>query len=346
MRFIFIFLVSIVLYSCSFQEEVQFSSVTSTTIFNDSLSIRAISPLDNKNVWFAANKGIVGLISDGVPKLATIRYEDKLLNFRSIAHTSSAVFVLSIENPAVLYRIGYKNNEATNIEEVYNENGSNVFYDSMAFWDEKNGIAMGDPIGGCLSIIITNDGGSTWNKVPCTALPAIEKGEAAFAASNTNISLYKNNVWIATGGARSRVFHSSNRGNTWEVFNTPIVQGSAMTGIYSISFYDEMNGIIFGGNWEEKTDNNSNKAITQDGGRTWALISEGKGPGYRSCVQYVPNTNGEGIVAVGSPGISYSSDGGKSWNELSKEGFYAIKFVNDSTAFASGANKISILEFN
>ncbi|MAN58664.1 MAG: oxidoreductase, partial [Flavobacteriaceae bacterium] len=56
--------------------------------------------------------------------------------------------------------------------------------------------------------------------------------------------------------------------------------------------------------------------------------------------------NGEAIVAVGSPGISYSSDAGASWNELSSEGFYAIEFVNDSVAFASGAQKISKLLFN
>ena len=115
--------------------------------------------------------------------------------------------------------------------------------------------------------------------------------------------------------------------------------------LYSVDFYDEKTGVIFGGNWEKKDFNEGNKAITNDGGKTWNLLSNGAGPGYRSCVQFIPGTNGRGLVAVGSPGISYSSDQGKSWVELSNEGFYAISFVNDSIAFASGNNKIARLVF-
>ena len=44
---------------------------------------------------------------------------------------------------------------------------------------------MGDPTADCISIIITRDGGQTWNKIPCSQLPKSKEGEAAFAASNT-----------------------------------------------------------------------------------------------------------------------------------------------------------------
>ena len=43
-------------------------------------------------------------------------------------------------------------------------------------------------------------------------LPETVKGEAAFAASNSNISVYKNHAWIVTGGQRARVFHSPDKG--------------------------------------------------------------------------------------------------------------------------------------
>jgi photosystem II stability/assembly factor-like uncharacterized protein len=141
------------------------------------------------------------------------------------------------------------------------------------------------------------------------------------------------------------VFHSADKGKTWEVFNTPILQGKAMTGIYSIDFYDEQTGVIFGGDWDKKEFNEGNKALTTDGGKTWELLSNGSGPGYRSSVSFVPGSKGRGIVAVGSPGISFSKDQGKSWVELANEGFYALEFVNDSVAFASGRNKISKLRF-
>jgi photosystem II stability/assembly factor-like uncharacterized protein len=250
-----------------------------------------------------------------------------------------------VANPAVLYKIGFDGESATNIEEVYKETGEKVFYDAMAFWNDSEGIAIGDPTEDCFSIIITRDGGNTWIKLRCSDLPKVDTGEAAFAASNSNIALYGNHVWIVSGGKRARVFHSPDKGITWEVFDTPIIQGKAMTGIYSVDFFDEKKGVIFGGNWDEKDFNEGNKAITTNGGETWTLVSNGSGPGYRSSVRFVPGTKGEGIVAVGSPGISYSPDGGESWTELSSAGYYAIEFVNDTLAFASGRNRIVKLIF-
>jgi len=345
MRILPILLISILLFSCEINPAKKFTSVTIERVFTDSLSIRAINPISVDKVWFAANAGRIGLIDSLTPKLATIKYEDSLLHFRAIAATSDAVFVLSIASPGVLYKIGFNEKEATNIEEVYIEKSEKVFYDAIAFWDDKEGIAMGDPTEDCLSIIITRDGGNHWKKLPCDLIPKSEIGEAAFAASNSNIALYKNHVWIATGGLRARVFHSSDRGKSWKVFDTPIIQGKAMTGIYSIDFFDEKKGIIFGGNWEDKKYNEGNKAITYDGGVTWNLVSNGKGPGYRSSVRFVPGSKGKGLVAVGSLGISFSNDSGDTWIELSIEGFYAIEFVNDTLAFASGRNKISRLIF-
>lgn len=345
MRFPVYLLVLFLLFSCSGNKTGAYSAVEIEDIFVDSLSIRAIAPLDEDRVWFAANNGRVGLIDHGTPKLATIRYEDSLLNFRAISTTSKAVFVLSISNPGVLYRIGFDGEEATNIEEVYAEKGEKVFYDAMAFWDENEGIAMGDPVANCLSVIITRDGGNNWTKLNCEKLPTTASGEAAFAASNTNIALYGDHVWIVSGGKKARVFHSKDRGENWEVFETPIIQGKGMTGIYSVDFFNERQGVIFGGDWEQKAYNEGNKAITSNGGKTWKLVSNGEGPGYRSCVQYVPGSKGKSLVAVGSPGISFSGDRGESWTELSSEGFYAIKFVNDSVAFASGKNRISKLKF-
>jgi len=345
MRILVLLLVVALTISCTSEADKMFTSVEITPVFTDSLSIRAITPIDESAVWFAANNGRVGLIDGATPKLATIHYEDSILAFRSIAKTKKAVFVLSISNPAVLYKIGVHNREATNIEEVYVEQAETVFYDAMAFWNDQEGIAMGDPTDGCLSVIITRDGGNTWKKSPCELLPKTEKGEAAFAASNSNIALHGNHAWLVSGGKRARIFHSADKGETWEVFETPIIQGKAMTGIYSVDFFDDKTGVIFGGNWEDQTYNEGNKAITKDGGKTWKLLSNGEGPGYRSSVRFVPGTKGNGIVAVGSLGISYSPDQGKTWEELSAEGFYALEFVNDTVAFASGRNKISRLIF-
>ena len=342
---IYWFLVMGVFFISCTKQANKINSVEITPLLQDSLSIRAISPVDTNKTWFTANKGVVGLLSGKEKKVAIVKYDEKPLQFRAIARTSQAVFVLSIENPAVLYKIGYKNDEATNIEEVYLENKEGVFYDAMAFWNDKEGIAVGDPTGKCLSVITTNDGGNTWKKLPCNMLPKVEKGEAAFAASNTNIKVLGNQVWIVSGGKKARVFYSKDKGKSWEVFKTPMIQGKAMTGIYSVDFYDKNTGIIVGGDWEHKNFNEGNKAITLNGGKSWKLLANGKIPGYLSCVQFVPNSNGEKVVAVSTNGIFVSNNQGSVWQQLSSEGFYAIKFVNDSIAFASGKNKISKLKF-
>jgi hypothetical protein len=50
-------------------------------------------------------------------------------------------------------------------------------------------------------------------------------------------------------------------------------------------------------------------------------------------------------VAIGFTGISYSNDTGMNWRALSNEGFYTIRFQNDSVAYAAGKNRIAKLTF-
>lgn len=339
-------LVACLFVSCQKESRKRFTSVEVTPVYIDSVNVRALAPLDENRVWFGANFGKVGLIDNDTPKLAIIKYEDKLLHFRSIARTENAVFVLSIASPAVLYKIGFNDKKATNIEMVYHESGEGVFYDSMRFWNDQEGIAIGDPMDDCMAIIITRDGGNSWTKLSCDVVPKAEKGEVAFAASNSNIAVYDTHAWIATGGSNSRVYHTPDKGNTWEVYDTPIIKGGPMTGIFTIDFWDENRGIILGGDWKQQDNKVANKAITTDGGKTWKLVGENMEPGYRTSVRYVPGMDGLGVVAVGPPnGIYFSGNGGEAWDKISDDVFFAIEFVNDSIAFASGENKISKLVF-
>ena len=176
-------------------------------------------------------------------------------------------------------------------------------------------------------------------------LPPVPEGEAAFAASNSNITVQGDHTWILSGGMKSRVFYSPDKGVTWEVYETPLVQGTPTSGGYSIDFYDDTNGIIIGGDYTAPELNKANKAITTDGGKTWQLIADGKDPGYKSSVRYVPGGKANEIVSVGFTGISYSNNKGETWQQLSEEGFFTLRFLNDSTAYAAGKNRIAKLKF-
>jgi photosystem II stability/assembly factor-like uncharacterized protein len=321
-----------------------FSSIQIDTLFQDKISIRAIV-LDRDNIWYAGDKNRFGFYDlKSNKKFENTIVEDTLkIEFRSIAKTANYIYALSVANPGLLYQIT-KDGKKSKL--VYQEKNEKVFYDSMQFWNNEEGIAIGDPVTDCLSIIKTHDGGNTWNKLPDNKLPKVFEGEAHFAASNTNIVVKGNDTWIVSGGKKSRVFYSPNKGDSWKVYETPIVQGKQMTGIFTADFYDAKNGFISGGNYELLNQNSENKAITADGGKTWKLIANNEAFGYASCVQYVPNSKGKGIVVVGASGLYYSSDGGVNWVQFSKDSsLYTIRFIDESAAIAAGRNKMIRIRF-
>jgi hypothetical protein len=343
--FLYLFLLSI-LISCSSQKKIKtnYSKVTRTTILNEKISIRAIL-FDASYLWYAGNKGNYGKVNLKTNEVTKFKIEaDTTVNeIRSIAQTKEYIFLLPVANPAHIYKVSKIDNSQ---QIVYSEIDEKVFYDSMQFKDELNGMAMGDPTNNCLSVIITTDGGNNWTKVSCDNLPKVVEGEAAFAASNSNLILKNKNTFMVSGGKKSRFFISSNFGKSWKVFETPIIQGEAMTGIFSADFYNNKIGFITGGNYEKPDDNTNNKAITFDGGKTWKLVANGEGFGYGSCVQFVPNSNGKALVCVGANGIQYSNDYGNSWKLLIEDkDLYTIRFLNNKTAFAAGKNKIIKLNF-
>lgn len=314
------------------------SGITIETILQDSmLNIRALE-VTNKGVVIATSNGQT-LIKEANSKEFKKMFEIDTVhkpNFRALAYNGLSVFTMSIESPALLYKDGRL---------VYRETHKKAFYDAMEFWNEKEGIAVGDQTDGCMSIIITRDGGNTWEKLPCDISPKVSINEGAFAASDTNIKVIENHTWIATGGIASRILYSPNKGKKWQVYETPIVQGTESSGMYSIDFYDENIGFAIGGDYTQPEVNKQNKIKTIDGGKTWDIIASGKAPGYRSCVQFIPNGDAKELVAVGFNGIDYSSDSGNSWKHLSDEGYYTIRFLNDSIAYASGNGVVSKLSF-
>lgn len=346
MKRLIAFCIILVFFSCKTEDKFiprDFNILEIETILEDSLlSIRAIDILNDGSLAFAANNNSFGLMDTNTGEWNISKHEHDSLkfSFRAVSHTATDFFMLTVANPALLFKT--TNN---GMQLVYKEEGEKVFYDSMTFWNDTEGIAMGDPTDGCISIIVTRDGGNTWRKIPCSELPSAIAGEAAFAASDTNIAVFEDYTWIATGGMASRVLYSPDKGMTWEVFDTPIIQGVGTTGMYSIDFYDALNGFAIGGDYTKPEGNETNKIRTKDGGKTWEVVAKGEMPNYKSCVQYMPNREGKELVVLGFNGIDYSNDGGASWKHLSDESFYTLRFIDDTTAYAAGRGRICKLTF-
>jgi photosystem II stability/assembly factor-like uncharacterized protein len=79
-------------------------------------------------------------------------------------------------------------------------------------------------------------------------------------------------------------------GQTWQVFDTPIIHGPDSAGIFSIAFRDATHGVIAGGDYKHPNGDGPNLAFTNDGGETWTL-SELHPLAYFSAVAYDRRVN-------------------------------------------------------
>lgn len=336
-------LLLIVLFTSTYSPaQSHFISVSVDTLLSKKISIRAIDVAGDR-LYYAGDKSRVGYIAiKSLDKIEMQLTAD--LEFRSLAVTGLNVFFMNVGSPSQLFRTDLN---LSNRTIAYEESHPKAFYDAMKFYTSREGIALGDPTDNCLSILTTKDYGKSWQKMDCATLPVIEIGEAAFAASNTNIVVRKRKTWIVSGGKKSRIFYSYNKGKHWQVFETPIVQGSEMSGIFSADFYNSKIGFIAGGNYDRQNQNFDNKAITKDGGKSWNLVGQNNGPGYISCVQFVPKQRGRSIVTVGAGGLFLSDDYGETWKHLYKsDALFTIRFIDKTTAIAAGQNIIVKLKFN
>jgi len=309
-------------------------------------SLRGISAIDNDVAWASGTQGtIVRTIDGGTTWKADSIAGAASLDFRDIEAFDANTAILMSAGNGELSRI-YKTTDGSRNWQLCHQNSiAEGFFDGMAFWDEQNGILIGDPVGRRFFIMTTNDGGLTWNRISPESIPPVLSGEYAFAASGTSIAVHEpGHVWIGTGGAAARVFHSADRGNTWTVAATPMISGNESSGIFSLVFKDSLNGMAVGGDYKIPDEATNNVATTTDGGATWTLMHDSKPLGYRSCVGFVANSLLPMFVAVGPSGSDFSLDfpstaGERVWFHFSSAGYHTLgvtKFTN--AVWAAGAD--------
>ncbi len=300
--------------------------------------LRGVSAVSERVAWASGATSTVLRTTDGGTTWQKLTVTSDTLDFRDIdALDAQSAYALSIGNgPAS--RI-YKTTDAGATWTMqFKSDDQKVFLDAMSFWDANNGIVFGDSVEGQLYILLTDNGGRTWTRVPPASLPPALEGEGAFAASGTNIAVFgKTHAWIGTGaGAKARVLRTTDRGRTWQVSDTPLAAAQS-AGIFSIAFRDAQHGVVVGGDYRKEQEAGDNLAITSDGGATWKLV---KGlSGFRSVVAYVPGTSKPALVALGPSGGDYSLDDGQTWSRIAGPGFDTFSFVpRKPTGWAAGAN--------
>jgi photosystem II stability/assembly factor-like uncharacterized protein len=319
---------ALLLYNCS-GPEYQFDLVEVNTPGTSSL--RAIFAVDADVVWVSGSEGKVYLSLNGgqswnqntVPGCE----ETEFRSLHAWDAQRALVFDVSPSGRAYMTSDG-----GLNWVQVYQSPTAGAFFNSMKFSSEQQGIAISDPIDEQVFVLKTVDGGKSWKRLD--NLPSSQEGEINFAASNTCIEyLSTGEIYIVTGGSKSRILCSFDDGESWEFKDTPMITGPS-AGLFSVCITDSGSGAAVGGDFNDPLREGIRAIYTKDGGKNWNA-AESMPAAYRSCVVSMSE---EFFIAIGKTGCDYSTDGGKNWVYMDSAGYYAASAVpGNNILYVAGA---------
>lgn len=298
-------------------------------------SLRGLSVVNARTVWASGTGGRVVHTSDGgatwridtIPNAST-------LDLRAIHARNARVAHVA----ATAGRIFRTTDGGRTWRRTWQAPDTSVFLDAIEFWDDRHGVALGDPVGGRFLVLLTRDGGDTWRAASLEHRPATLDGEAAFAASGSSLLLdTAGGVWIGSGGRAARLFYSPDRSSTWIAIDTPFRQGGPSEGIFALTMLD---GRIFavGGDFQQPDSVRGNEGVfTGNPARVWLAPAKAPPRGYRSGVAAARAGSKVLLIAVGPGGSDLSSDEGRSWTPFDPLGFHAVRASRDGVFYASGS---------
>lgn len=259
------------------------------------------------------------------------------LSFRDVEVNGKVAHVLAI-GPGEASRIYRSTDGGATWTIAFQNDDPDAFYDCMAFYPGgQKGLAVSDPVDGKLRILSTRDRGRTWTVLSDAGMPA-SAGEFGFAASGDCLVTAGKAAFLITGGARSRVLRSDDRGLTWTAVESGIPEGPAAGG-FAGAFASPRRGIAVGGDFGEDPDLQDNVAYTRDG-RTWTdgitLTHIGEDVTFLRGWKVAVATGDYG----GSAGTSLTRDGGATWARVSDLGYHVVDCVAKVCWAAGGKGRV------
>lgn len=254
------------------------------------------------------------------------------LNFRDVeAEDALTATVLAI-GEGEASRIYRTTDGGASWTETFRNTEPTAFYNCLDFYPGgERGLAVSDPVAGKFRIISTDDGGQSWSVLPDAGMPD-STGEANFSASGDCLTISGRDAWFGSGGAKSRIFHSTDQGLNWTATDSTIPAGEA-AGVFGLAFKNPRQGVAVGGDFAAAADGVDASATTRDG-KSWTSGGDlghlGEDAAYLRRAVVVVGESGP----VG--GSSVSTDGGQTWEQFSEVGFHTLDCTDDGACWAAG----------
>lgn len=289
-------------------------------------SLRGVSAVSPIEAWVSGSAGTIAHTQDGGQSWQPVSFTQqdlRELDFRDFQVLSRDHLLAMSAGPGELSRLLRSEDGGLTWQETARNPEPNGFWDGMAFWDHEQGLLLGDPLEGRITLYATADGGRSWAQVPEASRPQMAEGEYCFAASGTSLALQPGGfAWLVSGGSRSQVWRTTNGGQFWHGQALPLVSGSDGAGAFSVAFRDSLRGVVVGGDYLAPEANHAVAAWTEDGGRHWQVVPAAIGPrGYRSAVAWLPEA--QLWWCTGPSGTEWSRDG-RTWHANGADGMHAI----------------------
>lgn len=181
------------------------------------------------------------------------------------------------------------------------------FINDIYFYDQDNGIFLGDQMQGQWGVAITNNGGTEWTKI--TGMPLPDNDENGYVGST---NFHGDNIWFGTN--LGRIYHSTNRGQLWT--KSTVSQNKH---IHKIAFASDTDGIAIYANSTSMADEMI-LANTTDGGATWNTdVYNFAEQGLLPIYAYSPDGSSQIFVLSYNGEVYKTADLGQTWEPVLSE---------------------------
>lgn len=331
---------------------------------NTTAGLRGIDSVDGTVAWASGTEGTVLKTTDGGAHWQKCPVPDgdkdgATLDFRGVQAWDATTAIVMASGPGDKSRLYKTNDGCRNWKLLFANPDKAGFWDGVVFWDRQNGLLLGDPTETRyqgvaddahnplhleFTVLFTVDGGATWERQVYLENSPLSVGgpqdAAAFAASNSSLSIMGHTAWIGTGGKKGPHVLLGDSYNVappgiictcfpmppytiWftHSVSVPLASGNDSSGAFSIRFMDAQGGVAVGGEYTKPNESAGTAARSSDGGEHWTA-STTPPHGYRSAVQWSEPL--KLWITAGTNGSDISHDDGRTWQPLDNGDWNAL----------------------